>query len=134
MGKKDRRSRPQQPQQVPRKHPTRFVIAGAVIGVCAVLAFLVNRNRPEAEPQRSKTTATAQTAESQDFAGSEACARCHQKQYALWKDSTHGLAGGEPGQASIIARFDGQPLYFRDAVVTPTKTPKGEYLFLVEQE
>src|SRR5947207_760266 len=68
-----------------------------------------------------------------DFAGSEACAKCHQKQYDLWKKSTHGQAGGKPGEAKVIARFDGQPLYFKDAVVTPT-IRNGEYIFSVEQE
>src|SRR5690349_13884069 len=41
----------------------------------------------------------------EEFLGSEACAKCHQQQYDLWKDSTHGHAGGKPGEARIIARF-----------------------------
>src|SRR5205085_5964246 len=69
----------------------------------------------------------------EDFAGCEACVRCHEKQYKLWKDSTHGRAGGKPGEAKIIARFDGQPIRFKDANVTPRVNAQGAYQFVVEQ-
>ena len=69
----------------------------------------------------------------QDFAGSEACARCHEKQYKLWKDSTHRRAGGKTDEVKMIARFDGQPLRFKDAKVTPRANPQGEYEFIVEE-
>src|SRR4030095_831924 len=70
----------------------------------------------------------------EDFAGVEACVRCHPKQYDLWKNSTHARAGGRPGEVPIIARFDGQPLRFKDAVVTPTHSARGEPLFRVEMD
>jgi Cytochrome c554 and c-prime len=41
-----------------------------------------------------------------DFVGAEACARCHAREYELWKDSTHGKAGGTPNEVTIIAKFD----------------------------
>jgi Flp pilus assembly protein TadD len=70
----------------------------------------------------------------EDFAGSDACARCHQKEFELWKHSTHGRAGGRPGEAKIIARFDGQPLRFKDAVVVPTTNQQGQHIFRVQFE
>jgi len=69
----------------------------------------------------------------EDFAGSEACARCHEKQYRVWKESTHGRAGGAPGEVKMMARFDGQPMRFHDATVTPLVDAKGEYRFVVER-
>lgn len=69
----------------------------------------------------------------EDFVGAEACAACHAKEYALWKDSTHGRAGGRPGEVQVIARFDGQPLRFSDAVVTPSRTPEGGYVFHIDE-
>lgn len=69
----------------------------------------------------------------EDFAGSETCKECHPKEYRLWANSTHGKAGGEPGKVRIIAKFNGQPLYFKDAVVTPSVNENGDYIFTVEQ-
>jgi len=81
------------------------------------------------------THAAAQpTPRFEDFAGSDACARCHQKEFDLWKNSTHGRAGGKPGEATIIARFDGQPLRFKDAVVVPTTNQQGHHVFRVQLE
>jgi hypothetical protein len=70
----------------------------------------------------------------EDFAGSDACARCHQKEFELWNHSTHGRAGGRPGEAKIIARFDGQPLRFKDAAVIPTTNQQGQHIFRVQFE
>ena len=69
-----------------------------------------------------------------DFVGAEACATCHPNEYDAWKGSPHGQAGGQPGEVKIIAKFNGQPLHFKDAVVTPKVNPKGEHLFDVEME
>lgn len=67
-----------------------------------------------------------------DFVGAEKCAECHRAEYDRWRASTHGRAGGLPGKVEVIARFDGQPLHFRDAVVTPRK--EGDvYTFTVEE-
>lgn len=70
----------------------------------------------------------------EDFIGSESCARCHQEQFQKWKSSTHGQAGGVPGAVKIIARFDGVPLEFKDAVVTPTNSAAGVPTFRVRME
>ncbi|HSH16239.1 MAG TPA: multiheme c-type cytochrome, partial [Verrucomicrobiae bacterium] len=68
------------------------------------------------------------------FAGSEACAECHREEYDRWKGSTHGRAGGVPGEVNVIATFDGKPLRFKDATVVPTINARGEYVFLVQPE
>jgi tetratricopeptide (TPR) repeat protein len=70
----------------------------------------------------------------EDFAGSESCEECHEEQYEAWLGSTHGRAGGAPGPDVIIAQFDGNPIRFADAVVTPWINGRGDYLFTVEQE
>ena len=68
----------------------------------------------------------------EDFAGSQACSQCHTKQFAAWEGSTHGHAGGTPTPDRVIAPFDGTPLRFRDAVVTPS-VEGGRYQFSVVQ-
>src|SRR5438105_2052922 len=106
-----------------------LIVVVALTGVILYLARRANFQSSNHPVIQSSSGAP----ELADFAGSEACAKCHQKQYDLWKKSTHGQAGGKPGEAKVIARFDGQPLYFKDAVVTPT-IRNGEYIFSVEQE
>lgn len=70
----------------------------------------------------------------QDFAGAESCRDCHAIQYAAWRRSTHGRAGGPASRETVIARFDGTPIRFRDAVVTPFVSSGGEYAFRVVEE
>lgn len=67
-----------------------------------------------------------------DFLGAEACRPCHAEQYDVWAASTHGNAGGVPGEAKLIARFDGQPLPFSDARVQPVATADGKVSFTVK--
>lgn len=68
-----------------------------------------------------------------DFAGSDACASCHQSQFDRWRASTHAAAGGVPGSVRILAAFDGTPLRFADAVVVPERRG-GTWQFVVRQE
>jgi tetratricopeptide (TPR) repeat protein len=71
----------------------------------------------------------------EDFLGSEACAGCHASEYAVWKSSTHGHAGAAPPVASLVkGPFDGRPIRFRDAVVTPSVTGNGKFIFTVAQQ
>lgn len=66
----------------------------------------------------------------EDFAGAEACADCHAERYADWARSVHGRAGGPATPETVMAPFNGRPLKFRDATVTPEK--KGDrYQFVV---
>jgi hypothetical protein len=68
-----------------------------------------------------------------DFTGSEACEECHEVQYDAWLGSTHGRAGGSPSPDVVIAPFDGRPMRFFDAVVTPSITEDDDYIFTIEQ-
>jgi tetratricopeptide (TPR) repeat protein len=70
---------------------------------------------------------------SADFLGSEACASCHASEYATWRRSTHGRAGGIPGAVAVIARFNGEPIRFKDAEVIPASSG-GTYTFTVRQQ
>ncbi len=70
------------------------------------------------------------TVSEDDFVGSNECEECHKHEYDLWKRSTHGNAGGLPGEVRIIAPFDGVPIRFSDAVVTPL-TEAGRPVFHV---
>jgi len=100
---------------------------------CAVYVTITELHSADL-PTLPPPTRTATKAEPrfEDFAGSEACARCHQTEFDLWKQSTHGRAGGKPGETKIIARFDGQPLRFKDAVVTPATNHAGDCVFRVQ--
>src|SRR2546423_15335074 len=102
------------------------------LGVCCRLRCLIQRVAVALALLSTVVLLRASPA-FEDFVGSEACAGCHQKQYNLWKDSTHGRAGGNPGEAKIIARFDGQPMRFTDATVTPRINAQGKYEFVLEQ-
>jgi len=68
-----------------------------------------------------------------DFVGADACRPCHAEQYDLWAASTHGRAGGLPGEVEVIARFDGKPLAFKDAYVVPEQGADGSLSFTVKQ-
>lgn len=81
----------------------------------------------------SPGTRTVAAVSASDFAGAEACADCHVEQYAAWAGSTHGQAGGAPGPDVVIAAFDGRPIRFADATVTP-RVRGGVYEFLVRQQ
>ncbi|MEO6446741.1 MAG: hypothetical protein ABIZ91_13360, partial [Gemmatimonadaceae bacterium] len=83
-------------------------------------------------PPPGRTSQESNGAAPGDFVGSESCATCHQPQFALWKNSTHGRAGGTPGQVAVLARFDGTPIRFKDAVVIPAARG-NRYTFSVRQ-
>jgi len=71
-----------------------------------------------------------------DFVGSGTCASCHVDQYAAWRRSTHGTAGGVPGSATnpvrVIAPFNGSAIRFRDATVIPRQAG-GRFEFVVQR-
>lgn len=70
-----------------------------------------------------------------DFVGADACASCHPSQYAAWKVSTHGRAGaGPPDPQSVKGHFNGTPMRFRDAVVTPSTAAGGAFVFTIAQK
>ncbi|MGH7575153.1 MAG: tetratricopeptide repeat protein [Longimicrobiales bacterium] len=69
----------------------------------------------------------------EEFTGAETCAECHGAQYDAWLSSTHGRAGGELGRVTPLRAFDGEPIRFRNATVTP-RAVDGEFAFVVAQE
>ena len=112
------------------------VLVIAVVAIAAAVLVLANRSpQPSAlefpEPSMFASSTTAPTFD--DFIGSESCEECHEDQYNLWLGSTHGRAGGWPSPDIVIAPFDGNPMRFFDAVVTPSITESGSYIFTVEQ-
>jgi Flp pilus assembly protein TadD len=70
----------------------------------------------------------------EDFVGSEVCAECHAEEYEVWRQSTHGRAGGSPESISIIGKFNREAMHFKDAKVTPRADGSKNYHFEVEQE
>ncbi len=68
-----------------------------------------------------------------DFVGAETCASCHAAEHARWEKSTHGRAGGAPSADLVIAPFNGRPIRFRDAVVTP-RVEQGRWEFVVARD
>jgi len=69
-----------------------------------------------------------------DFVGAARCANCHAAEFSAWTRSTHGRAGGSPGTVPLLAKFDGRPIRFRDALVTPSVVAGGRYQFVIAQE
>ena len=103
---------------------------GAIRNAAVFALVLVGCERervPFPPSQRAPRTAEPRAA---DFLGVEACATCHAAQYAAWRRSTHGRAGGKPAPGLVIAPFNGAPIRFADAVVTATATG-AEYRFTV---
>ena len=66
------------------------------------------------------------------FVGAERCADCHAAQFAAWKQSTHGRAGGPPSPQTVIAPFYSSVIHFANAVVTP-RVRGASYEFAVQQ-
>ena len=60
-----------------------------------------------------------------DFIGSEACETCHAEHYRLWRQSSHGLAGGLPGDGIIKAPFDGGKIKLKKGSITAVKDAQG---------
>lgn len=79
-----------------------------------------------------KTTFQDAAIADSDFVGSAACASCHATQYAAWSRSTHGTAGGLPGSVRVLGSFNGVPIRFKDAVVTPSSSG-GRPTFTIRQ-
>lgn len=68
-----------------------------------------------------------------DFVGAERCATCHAAEFAKWQASVHGRAGGPASPDVVIAAFNGNPIRFRDAVVTP-RVQAGAYEFVITRD
>src|SRR5690349_12564562 len=113
-----------------RDGPTRRVpvaLAMAALGMGCVFVALAAEQASSPKPVAASQATKTSNPPFEDFVGAEACARCHQREYDLWKSSTHGRAGGLPHETKVIARFDGKPLRFKDATITPTTNQQGGY-------
>jgi tetratricopeptide (TPR) repeat protein len=114
----------------------RAPVIGVVVSIAAVLSFVVwfvaKNDNGSIGPSLSVLASADLVYE--DFAGAETCEECHETQYSAWLTSTHGRAGGNPTTDLIIARFDGSPIRFADAVVRPIIGPDSSYQFVVDQE
>jgi tetratricopeptide (TPR) repeat protein len=111
----------------------------AAVAVLVVLVVVISVRRGSTSLAREGALPPPPSATGNDgpvlanFIGAEACASCHAQQYGKWRHSTHGTAGGAPSREMVIGRFDGAPIRFNDAVVTPSVSVRGEYRFTVVQ-
>lgn len=117
-----------------------YLSIAAVIALSAVIIIVVMRGdrvRGEAAdiafPPWPVAPAAAASVAFEEFTGAETCAECHGAQYDAWLSSTHGRAGGELGRVTPLRAFDGEPIRFRNATVTP-RAVDGEFAFVVAQE
>ncbi len=91
--------------------------------------YLPGPLRPTTLPPPRETAPESRVDRAQ-FVGADRCAGCHPAEYGAWRASTHGRAGGDPAPGLVIAAFNGAPIRFRDAVVTP-RVRDGRYEFVV---
>jgi tetratricopeptide (TPR) repeat protein len=109
-----------------------IAMAGMAVAVAIAIAIAVMPRARIELPAAPLATATPEPA-ANDFLGSEACANCHQAEYQKWNKSTHGRAGAMPPRSDIVfARFNGAPIRFRDATVTP-RVSGGVYSFTIDR-
>jgi hypothetical protein len=104
------------------------------VEVAAAVAESRTTPQAAAQPSAAGASRAARAPRFEDFVGAQACAKCHARAYKAWRGSTHGLAGGRPEEVELIAPFDGKPLVFRDAVVTPRRDDRGRPVFEVKQK
>jgi tetratricopeptide (TPR) repeat protein len=106
------------------------LVAGAATGCWGDGGDAEPLDRTAFPPPESIASASVSAS---DFVGAEACAQCHVAQYDAWAGSTHGRAGGPPGPDVVVAAFDGRPIRFADATVTP-RVRGDTYEFVVAQQ
>ena len=107
--------------------------APAALVILAALALWFRPERSGEFPRPAVSTAALARPGLEGFAGAESCEECHEEQYQTWLGSTHGKAGGSPSTETVIAPFDGTPIRFADAVVTPAVDSAGHYQFMVTE-
>lgn len=110
------------------------LLLGGALAVAAVIATVLvlraRATRPLAAIPPERASEPASHPRFDDFAGADACADCHSAQHSAWRASTHGRAGGTPSRAMLLPGFDGRPIQFRDARVTP-RIEGGRHAFVV---
>ena len=105
---------------------------GSIRNAAAVALVLVGCKSDRVQFPAAQPVSQTGQPNAADFVGAEACATCHAAQYAAWRRSTHGRAGGSPSPGLVIAPFNGAPIRFADAVVTATASGR-EYRFTVRR-
>lgn len=111
-----------------------YIVAVASISLLILAGVFLLRGRSSLQAFPPPPSEPAmRTVSMEDFAGAEACASCHQEQFAGWQSSTHGRAGGT-ASTRAVAPFDGRPIRFRDATVTPIVDGRGQYSFVIRQD
>ncbi|MEK7727631.1 MAG: multiheme c-type cytochrome, partial [candidate division KSB1 bacterium] len=148
-----KRKKPASPSSSHKKNPERTLqtaqasraikpalIAAAAILALAALYFFSSSSKEETANSSVARRAFPSLVEEkkakpvfEDFVGAEACAECHRAQYDLWKNSTHGRAGGNPTAQTVISPFNGEPLRFKEATVIP-EVRAQKYRFVVQQK
>lgn len=82
--------------------PRFMVLAAIVVAICGLAGLLIAKDELFL-PEAIRTSATRTTPA---FAGSEACADCHQAEAALWKESQHKHAMQHATDSSVLGKFD----------------------------
>ncbi len=139
---KEQVEEPRQLQPAPSRSKRLILAIGALFLLVLIIGYnalffntLVSTGDKKAErqpfPAPTQNT-SANAVKFEDFAGSEACAACHQEIYDLWKNSTHGKAGGLPQEVKLLGEFDGKTRKFKDGAVKPAINSDGQPYFEVE--
>jgi tetratricopeptide (TPR) repeat protein len=118
------------------RHVPRFVFVGLASIALLILAgvFLLRGREPLPPFPPPPAEPASQAVSLHDFAGAEMCASCHQEQFERWRASTHGRAGGTASRERLVGPFDGRPIRFRDATVTPIVGERGQHMFVIRQD
>ena len=112
-----------------------IAVLAAAAGIVIGRAWYVRAGRTlTLPPPRESALVRDSNVAFTDFVGAEACASCHPAEYKAWAGSTHGKAGGPAAPERVKGPFDGRPMRFRDAIVTPSRTGRGGFVFKVAQE
>ncbi|NIR45052.1 MAG: tetratricopeptide repeat protein [Gemmatimonadetes bacterium] len=133
--RKPRQEEPSPPDTTPSRRGWAVGAAAVLVVAATVLLVQVARRGPDGGGTFPVPgPAILDTAASfEDFVGSDECEECHKAEYDAWERSTHGKAGGVPGDVRVIAPFDGVPIRFADAIVTPLAAEDGRLGFRVVQ-
>ena len=106
----------------------------ASVALAGIAVFVVRSDSadPIALPPPSESVA-ATISSGSEFVGAERCASCHAAESRVWRASTHGRAGGDATRDRVIAAFDGPPMRFANAEVTPRVDTRG-FWFVVKED
>lgn len=115
------------------------LIAGVLLLIIAIFYVLPSLSKKSAVSNNTEFPAAADFKASAevsftDFVGAQTCAGCHTEEYEAWRSSTHARAGGPAQPQTVIGPFNGDPLQFKDAAVTPAYDAARGFTFTVKQE